>query len=128
MAKASERFLAGRSIADGADIHQKPARKRTSAAAMMESVYACKWSARILSLIRDGVNRPGAITHALDGLTTKVLNECLRRLIGFGLLERISYPEIPPRVEYKLTKLGKRFVVIVDEVEELQLEIDTREP
>jgi DNA-binding HxlR family transcriptional regulator len=127
MAKASEKFLTGRSIADGADSHQKPAHKRTSAAAMMESVYACKWSARILSLIRDGVNRPGAITHALDGLTTKVLNECLRRLIGLGLLERISYPEIPPRVEYKLTKLGKRFVFIVDEVEELQLEIDTRE-
>jgi DNA-binding HxlR family transcriptional regulator len=88
---------------------------------MMESVFACKWSAHILSLIRDGVNRPGAITRGLDGLTTKVLNECLRRLISFGLLERMSYPEIPPRVEYKLTKLGERFVFILDAVEELQL-------
>src|SRR5215831_3011743 len=97
MAKASEKKLTGRSIAGGADNHQKHAHKRTSAAAMMESVFACKWSARILSLIRDGVNRPGAITRGLDGLTNKVLNECLRRLIGFGLLERMSYPEIPPR-------------------------------
>jgi hypothetical protein len=44
MAKASEKFLTGRSIADGADNHQKPARKRTSAAAMMESVFACKYT------------------------------------------------------------------------------------
>src|SRR5262249_11547158 len=59
----------GRSNEDGADNHQKPVHKRISAAAMMESVLACKWSARILSLIRDGVNRPGAITRGLDGLT-----------------------------------------------------------
>jgi DNA-binding HxlR family transcriptional regulator len=126
MAKASEKKLTGRSIAGGAGNHQKPAGKRSSAAAMMESVFACKWSARVLSLIRDGVNRPGAITRGLDGLTTKVLNECLRRLIGFGLLERVSYPEIPPRVEYKLTTLGERFVFILDLVEELQHEIDMR--
>jgi DNA-binding HxlR family transcriptional regulator len=127
MTKASEKILTGRSIAGGADNHQKAVRKRTSAAAMMESVFACKWSARILSLIRDGVNRPRAITRGLDGLTTKVLNECLRRLIGFGLLERMSYPEIPPRVEYKLTKFGERFVIILDAVEELQLEIDRQD-
>ena len=117
MAKASDKILTGGSNTGGADKHQKPAHKRTSAAAMMESVFACKWSARILCLIRDGVNRPGAITRGLDGLTTKVLNECLRRLIGFGLLERVSYPEIPPRVEYKLTKLGERFVFIIHQTD-----------
>jgi DNA-binding HxlR family transcriptional regulator len=127
MAKASEKKLSGRSIVGGAGNHQKSAHKRSSAAAMMESVFACKWSARVLSLIRDGVNRPGAITRGLDGLTTKVLNDCLRRLIGFGLLERVSYPEIPPRVEYKLTTLGERFVFILDLVEELQHEIDMRD-
>jgi DNA-binding HxlR family transcriptional regulator len=127
MAKTAEKILTGRSIAGRSDNDQKPVHKRRSAAAMMESVFACKWSARILSLIRDGVNRPGAITRELDGLTTKVLNECLRRLISFGLLERLSYPEIPPRVEYKLTKLGERFVFILDAVEELQLEIDTQD-
>jgi len=55
------------------------------------------------------------------------MNECLRRLIGLGLLERMSYPEVPPRVEYKLTKLGERFVIILDAVEELQLEIDMQD-
>jgi len=116
MAKASEKILTVGSNEGGADNHQKPVHKQTSAAAMMESFFACKWSARILSLIRDGVNCPGAITRGLNGLTTKVLNQCLRRLIGFGLLERVSYPEIPPRVEYKLIKLGERFVIILDAV------------
>src|SRR5262245_48163525 len=127
MAKASEKILTARSIEGGADNHQKPVHKRTFAAAMMESVSACQWPARTLSLIRDVFTRPGATTRGLAGLTTKVLNQCLRRLIGFGLLERVSYPEIPPRVEYKLTKLGERFVIILDAVEELQLEIDMQD-
>ena len=93
---------------------------------MMESVFACKWSARVLSLIRDGVNRPGAITRRLDGLATKVLNDCLRRLMDFGLVERMAYPEVPPRVEYELTELGEQFVIILDAVEKLQLEMDKR--
>jgi DNA-binding HxlR family transcriptional regulator len=126
MAKATENISAISSVEGKKQNAQKQAKKRTSAAAMTESVFACKWSARILSLIRKGVNRPGAITRALDGLTTKVLNECLRRLIDFGLVERTSYPEIPPRVEYKLTGLGERFAIVLDAIEELQLAIDTQ--
>ncbi|MBI3650756.1 MAG: winged helix-turn-helix transcriptional regulator [Acidobacteria bacterium] len=90
---------------------------------MVESVFACKWSASILTVVRQGINRPGAITRSLDGLTTKVLNECMRKLMAFDLVERISYPEIPPRVEYRLTECGERFVVILDAVEELQREM-----
>jgi DNA-binding HxlR family transcriptional regulator len=124
MAKATENISAISSVEGKKQNAQKQAKKRTSAAAMTESVFACKWSARVLNLIRQGVNRPGAITRTLDGLTTKVLNECLRRLIDFGLLERTSYPEIPPRVEYKLTDLGERFAIILDAIEELQIAID----
>jgi DNA-binding HxlR family transcriptional regulator len=124
MAKASEKNLTRSSPEGNKQNAQKAEKKRTSAAAMTESIFACKWSARILNLIRHGIKRPGAITRSLDGLTTKVLNECLRRLIHFGLVERTSYSEIPPRVEYKLTSLGERFVVIIDAVEELQTMID----
>ena len=98
--------------------------KAPSAAAMLEYIVGCKWSIRILTLIRQGVNRPGAITRSVNGLTTKVQGDCLNKMVGFGILERIAYGEIPPRVEYKLTIFGQRFISILDAVSELQHEID----
>ncbi len=98
--------------------------KAPSAAAMLEYIVGCKWSIRILTLIQQGVDRPGAITRSIDGLTTKVQGDCLNKMVGFGILERIAYGEVPPRVEYKLTHFGQRFVSILDAVSELQREID----
>jgi DNA-binding HxlR family transcriptional regulator len=91
---------------------------------MLEYIVGCKWSIRILTLIRQGVDRPGAITRSIEGLTTKVQGECLNKMVSFGILERIAYAEIPPRVEYKLTPFGQRFIAILDAVSELQQEID----
>ncbi|MCU0566213.1 MAG: helix-turn-helix transcriptional regulator [Oculatellaceae cyanobacterium Prado106] len=104
---------------------RKSTEKNTSAAAMVEYIVGCKWSMQILTLIYQGVDRPGAITRAVDGLTTKVQNDCLSKMVSFGILEKISYPEVPPRVEYKLTHLGQRFVAILDSISELQREIDS---
>ena len=75
---------------------------------------------KVLYLIRIGVNRPGAMTRAVDGLSTKVLNERLSDLVNFGIVEKISYPEIPPRVEYEFTEFGLRFVKILDTMDELE--------
>lgn len=102
----------------------KQTRKSTSAAAMVEYIVGCKWSMQILSLICQGVDRPGAITRSIDGLTTKVQNDCLSKMVSFGILEKFSYPEVPPRVEYKLTSVGRRFIAILDAIVELQGEID----
>ncbi len=74
----------------------------------------------VLDLIRQGVNRPGAMTRALDGLSTKVLNERLSELSNFGIVNKISYPEIPPRVEYEFTEFGLRFIKILDTIDELE--------
>jgi DNA-binding HxlR family transcriptional regulator len=96
----------------------------TSAAAMLEYIVGGKWSIQILTLIYQGVDRPGAITRSIDGLTTKVQGDCLNKMVSFRILERIAYAEVPPRVEYKLTNLGQRFISILDAVSELQHEID----
>ncbi|MEO0438726.1 MAG: winged helix-turn-helix transcriptional regulator [Pseudomonadota bacterium] len=53
-----------------------------------------------------------------------MLNECLRKNVGFGILDKVSYPEIPPRVEYEVTAFGKRFMKIIDDIEALQTELD----
>lgn len=59
----------------------------------------------------------------VEGLTTKILNECLRKLTRYKILQRHAYPEIPPRVEYQLTAFGEKFVGILDKLAELEEEL-----
>lgn len=95
----------------------------SQSARMLETIYGCKWSLTVYQLLALGINRPGEMVRMVDGLTTKVLNECLRKNIQFGILERISYNEVPPRVEYKVTPFGEKFMRILDQLEQLQSEI-----
>lgn len=91
---------------------------------MVETIYGCKWSLTIYSLLRDGINRPGQMVRSVDGLTTKVLNQCLRKNIEFGILCRETFHEIPPRVEYFVTPFGEKFLKILDKIEQLNRSID----
>jgi len=93
-------------------------------ARMVETIYGCKWSLTVYQLLTNGINRPGAMVRNVEGLTTKVLNECLRKNAEFGILERVNYNETPPRVEYKVTEFGTKFLRILDELEKLQSEIE----
>jgi DNA-binding HxlR family transcriptional regulator len=90
------------------------------AARMVENIVGCKWSLTVIDLVRRGVNRPGAMEHAVAGLTAKVLNERLRKLVRFGIVARRSYPEVPPRVEYRLTEYGQRFAGVLDQIRALE--------
>ncbi|MBX3460049.1 MAG: helix-turn-helix transcriptional regulator [Planctomycetes bacterium] len=90
---------------------------------MVESIVGCKWSLHVLAQIRAGINRPGALERTADGLTQKVLSERLNKFLRFGILEKHSYPEVPPRVEYAFTPFGRKFLKLLDEVEELQREL-----
>jgi DNA-binding HxlR family transcriptional regulator len=91
---------------------------------MLEDVLGCKWSLTVLALVRSGVCRPGAMEHAVPGLSKKVLNERLRKFVRYGVLARHAYAELPPRVEYSLTPFGERFAGLVDGVTALQRELD----
>ncbi len=91
---------------------------------MVEAIFRCKWSLTVYQLLANGINRPGAMVRNVEGLTTKVLNDCLRKNIEFGIIERIAYSEVPPRVEYVLTTFGAKFIRVLDELETLQSEID----
>lgn len=90
---------------------------------MVETIYGCKWSLTVYQLLAIGINRPGEMVRSVEGLTTKVLNECLRKNMEFGIIERIAYDESPPRVEYLVTSFGAKFIRILDELEMLQREI-----
>ena len=94
-------------------------------AAMVENIVGCKWSLRLLALIAEGTIRPGAMQRACPGLSAKVLNERLRKLVRFGIVERKVRGEKPPvEVAYPLTRFGRRFVKILREVRRLQEELD----
>lgn len=81
-------------------------------------ILKCKWTLAILDAIARGINRPGRLERELPGLTTKVLNERIRRLENYGIIVRQVYPEIPPRVEYLFTERGKRLLALLDAVNE----------
>lgn len=83
---------------------------------MVEDIIGCKWSLTVLGLIAQGVSRPGAMQRRVAGLTAKVLNERLRKLLRFGIIERHVFAEVPPRVEYTLTTFGRRFDGVLKEI------------
>ena len=99
-------------------------RSSTRISDIVEDVVGCKWTLHVLAQVRAGVTRPGRLVRTADGLTTKVLNERLAKLVRYGVLDKISFPEKPPRVEYHLTTLGERLNGVLDAIASLQNDID----
>lgn len=102
----------------------KKVAQETDVKRMVENIIRCKWSLSVIDLVKRGVNRPGAMEKSVDGLTTKVLNERLRKLVRFGILDREEFAEVPPRVEYRLTPFGEKFAVLLDAIDGLQEDLD----
>lgn len=98
--------------------------RNVNVGAAIAAIFGCKWSLSILGLIRHGICRPGAIEREIEGLTPRVKNYYFRRLIELNILEKTVYSEVPPHVEYRLTDFGKRFLPIVDSIEQLQQELE----
>src|SRR5208337_2076976 len=90
---------------------------------MVERVVGCKWSLTVVDLVQRGIRRPGAMERTVEGLTAKVLNDCLRLLVSYKVLEKRSFPEVPPRVEYHFTSFGKKFVEILKILDTLESQI-----
>lgn len=101
-----------------------PATSPSEVALMVESIVGCKWSLVVLQLLREGVNRPGAMERSVPGLTAKVLNERLRKMVRFGICEKVVFPVTPPHVEYQLTKFGGKFITLLQGIDRLQSELD----
>jgi DNA-binding HxlR family transcriptional regulator len=94
--------------------------------ALLEDILGCRWTFSVLRAVARGVNRPGALERHIEGISTKVLSDRLRRFTRAGIFEREQFPEIPPRVEYRLTPLGRKFLRLIKEVEKLQADLDGR--
>lgn len=93
---------------------------RPPVARMVEDVIGCKWSLSVIDCARRGIGRPGEMERSIGGIRTKVLNERLRKLVNYGILEKESYAEVPPRVEYRLTAFGQQFSDVLDRIAALE--------
>ncbi|MEI4338017.1 winged helix-turn-helix transcriptional regulator [Streptococcus suis] len=73
-----------------------------------------KWNILILRDLMDGTKRFGELKRSIGSISQKVLTSNLRDLEAKGVVDRKVYPEVPPRVEYSLTKLGHSLKPILD--------------
>lgn len=81
-----------------------------------------KWTLMILFQINDNVMRYGELKRAVTGISEKMLIQELNMLVENKLVTKKVYPEIPPKVEYRLTELGLKTLPIVDKLAEFGLE------
>nr|WP_302656934.1 helix-turn-helix domain-containing protein [uncultured Agathobaculum sp.] len=77
-----------------------------------------KWKVLILRDLMNGTMRFGELRKSIGQVSQKVLTAQLRQMEGSGLLTRTVYPEVPPRVEYTLTDLGRSLKPILDAMRE----------
>lgn len=76
-----------------------------------------RWKTIILYSLTAGTKRFGEIAVRIPDISRKVLTEQLKELEADGLILREQYKEIPPRVEYSLTDLGKSLSSVISELE-----------
>lgn len=78
------------------------------------AVFGGKWKSRIICVLaRKKVLRYSGLRGEMGNITDAVLASALKELIADGMVERRSYDEIPPRVEYRLTERGRTAVPIL---------------
>jgi DNA-binding HxlR family transcriptional regulator len=82
------------------------------------ALIGSKWSMLVLCCLRDGALRTHGIKRRLSGVSSKMLTQTLRELERHGILEREDFGEVPPRVEYRLTPLGRSLAGLVVNIEE----------
>jgi DNA-binding HxlR family transcriptional regulator len=72
-----------------------------------------RWGVLTLIALQGGTHRFSELRRAIGGVSERMLAHTLQQLEGDGFVERTSYPEVPPRVEYRLTALGEEAAVRV---------------
>jgi len=90
----------------------------TCAVAASAAIVGAKWTALLVHDLSEGPRRFSQLEHSCCGISPRTLAERLRALESEGIVERHSYPESPPRVEYELTAKGEALLPIIDAMRE----------
>lgn len=78
------------------------------------NIIGGKWKPSIIHMIRTDRNRYSILLKNITEISKQTLTNQLRELESDGIIDRIIYPEIPPRVEYTITDYGKTLLPIID--------------
>jgi DNA-binding HxlR family transcriptional regulator len=79
-------------------------------------VVCGKWTLLLIRDLADGSSRFCELERSLEGISPRTLSLRLRALEEEGIVERHTYPEVPPRVEYALTTKGEALVPLIDDM------------
>lgn len=77
---------------------------------------ADKWTVLIVGALEDNTKRFGELRREIGGVSQKMLTQTLRGLERDGLVTRVVYASVPPKVEYSLTELGQTLVHIFESI------------
>jgi len=80
------------------------------------SIVSGKWTLLIIRDLTTGTKRFSELERSLVGISPKTLSERLSALESEGILQRKTYAEVPPKVEYSLTEKGQALFVIIEDM------------
>jgi len=79
-------------------------------------IISGKWTLLLIRDLAEGSQRFCELERSLDGISPRTLSLRLRALEESGVVERRTYPEVPPRVEYALTDKGSALVPLIEDM------------
>src|SRR3954447_2422291 len=79
-------------------------------------IISGKWTLLLIRDLAEGSQRFCELERSLDGISPRTLSLRLRALEESGVVERRTYPEVPPRVEYALTEKGSALVPLIEDM------------
>jgi len=90
--------------------------KTTCSINTLQKIIGGKWKIIILWTLHSKTKRFGELNKEIEDITQSMLTKQLRELEADDFIKRYVYQEVPPRVEYSLTELGKKFIPILNEL------------
>ena len=85
--------------------------------ATAQQLISGKWAVLIMHYLEDGPIRFNELLRRMPKMTHATLSVQLKTLEEYGLIKRVQYESIPPKVEYSLTEIGKRFTPVIEAME-----------
>jgi DNA-binding HxlR family transcriptional regulator len=79
-------------------------------------LVCAKWTILVIRDLAEGCSRFCELERSLAGISPRTLSLRLRALEEQGIVERRTYPEVPPRVEYELTEKGRGLLPLIDDM------------